>query len=207
MFNNFFLQSLKEGEEAIAIVHKHWVKLAPAILRAVIAGIIPSFFIKFILSSQTATFIYLAFLGVLVLYVAYSWIVYYFDVFIITDQRVIDIQQTGIFQRSVAEAPMNRIQDVTYAVGGFFATLFNYGKVTVRTASNNELTMKDVSNPEEIQEIIVELQKLHQGDKKLSAEELLAYIANLKNVQHDQDEDEPEDEDSVDDINEDDGEE
>lgn len=217
MFTSYFLQSLKQGEEPVAIIHKHWVRLAPAILRALAAFIIPSFFIKYILSSKTATLVYLVFVVVLFLYILYSWVVFYFDVFIITDQRVIDIQQTGIFRRSVSEAPMSRIQDVTYHVTGFFATLFNYGRVTVRTASNSELQMDDIADPEEIQEMIVELQKLNQGDKKMSAEELVEYISgvrtekNLKNVddedEGDIEDDQEEDENDDDELGDDEGDE
>lgn len=204
MFTDYFLQSLKPEEEAIAVIHKHWTRLMPAIARILVACIIPSFFLKYILASKTASFVYLAFIGVLILYFIYSWVVYYFDVFVITDQRVIDIQQTGIFRRSVVEAPMSRIQDVTYNIAGFFATLFNYGRVTVRTASNSEVTMDSVSNPEEVHEIIVELQKLNHNDKKMSAEELIEFISKMKSgngeeaEEENEDDIEDEDEDSVD---------
>lgn len=180
MFTNYFLQSLKPGEEEIAIIHKHWIKLVPAVLRALVAFIIPSLFLKYILASQTASFIYLAFVALLVLYLIYSWVVYYFDVFIISDQRVIDVQQAGIFKRSVAEGQMSRIQDVTYNINGFFATLFNYGQVIVRTASSSEIKMDDIPDPEEVQEIIVELQKLSGNEKKMSAEELVEFVARMR---------------------------
>lgn len=209
MFNDYFLQSLKQNEEPIAIIHKHWTRLAPAVARALAAFIIPSFFLKYILASRTAFYVYLAFVAALVLYLVYSWIVYYFDVFIITDQRVVDIQQTGIFRRTVVEAPMSRIQDVTYNISGFFATLFNYGRVTVRTASESEVAMDAVSEPEEVHEMIVELQKLNQHDKKMTAEELVELISRMKhgNIEEENDDEEgeepDEDEDEPEDINDD----
>src|SRR5688572_28500304 len=47
-----------------------------------------------------------------------SWISWYFSVFIVTDQRLIQITQKGLFNRSVIDMRLNLIQMVNYQIAG-----------------------------------------------------------------------------------------
>ena len=62
------------------------------------------------------------------------WIDYWLDVWIVTDERVINIEQKGLFSRSVSELHFYNVQDVTTSVRGVIPTLLNYGDVEVQTA-------------------------------------------------------------------------
>ncbi len=66
------------------------------------------------------------------------WLDYYLDLAIVTDQRVIDIDQFGMFRRRFSELNHEVIQDVTVAQNGIFATLLNFGTVEVQTAGEQE---------------------------------------------------------------------
>jgi uncharacterized membrane protein YdbT with pleckstrin-like domain len=184
MFKDYFTRSLKENEHLVEVLHRHWATFVFMLGEIVIVALLPLFALSFILSSVYATVVYLVFLCILLFFGIYKWLVWYFDVFIITDMRVIDIEQVGLFHRTVHEAAMSRIQDVTYSVDGFFSTLWNYGTVTVRTASEEALSLRKVPDPEGVHEAIVELQKLAHSDTAMSAEDLVAYIAKLKQGDH-----------------------
>jgi len=93
---------------------------------------------------------------------------YYLDIWIVTNDRIVDIEQLGLFSRSTSEVDLYRIQDVTGDVHGIFATLFNYGDVSVKTASQNaNIIFKNVSNPSRIREDLIRLadvdRKYHYG--------------------------------------------
>lgn len=66
-----------------------------------------------------------------------AWINEEFDVCILTDQRFMDITQISLFRRSVTSTPLERIQDATSSVDGFFQTLLNYGNILIQTAGGN----------------------------------------------------------------------
>jgi uncharacterized membrane protein YdbT with pleckstrin-like domain len=51
------------------------------------------------------------------------WIDYYFDIWIITSERIINIEQKGMFTRKVSELRFQKIQDVTTEVIGFLPTI------------------------------------------------------------------------------------
>jgi len=95
-----------------------------------------------------------------------SWIDYYLDVWIVTDRRIVNIKQQGLFSRSISEAKLYRIQDVQAEVHGLLPTFFHFGNVTIRTAGNETFaTFEQVPSPYETsREILkmVEYEKKHQ---------------------------------------------
>lgn len=92
----------------------------------------------------------------------------YLDVWIVTNDRIVDIEQFGLFSRTISELDLFRIQDVTTDTHGFFATIFKYGNVTVKTASTNmSLVFKNVPDPNKIRMALLKLAhedfKYHKG--------------------------------------------
>jgi hypothetical protein len=65
-------------------------------------------------------------------YIFITWIDYYFDVWIITNERIINIEQKNLFIRTTSEVTLTRVQDVTATIGGFFPTLLDFGDVLVQ---------------------------------------------------------------------------
>ncbi|MEK7643974.1 MAG: PH domain-containing protein [Patescibacteria group bacterium] len=100
---------------------------------------------------------------------------YYLDLWIITNDRVIDIDQRGLFNRVITELDLFRIQDVTTVVKGFFPTVFKYGNIILTTASStNSIIIENVPHPDTVRHELIVLaetdRKYHVGDmKKLNA--------------------------------------
>ena len=81
---------------------------------------------------------------------------YYLDVWILTDKKLIDVEQKGIFRREVATLMLESIQDVTVEVSGIIPTMLNFGEVRVQTAgANREFQMHQMRNPYQIKEAVV----------------------------------------------------
>ncbi len=59
---------------------------------------------------------------------------YYLSLQVITNERVIDIDQKGVFNREVNELSLGQIEDVSFKQQGFWGTIFNYGNVILQTA-------------------------------------------------------------------------
>lgn len=62
-----------------------------------------------------------------------SWIGWHFSVFIVTDQRFIQITQRGLFHRAVADVSLSQIQSVNYEVNGLQETLLGFGTIKMQT--------------------------------------------------------------------------
>jgi hypothetical protein len=92
------------------------------------------------------------------LFFFFSFIDYYLDVWIITNYRIIDISQEGFFARTISEQYLEKIQDITSEVKGFFPTVFKYGNVYIQTAAEvSRFFMLEVPNPEKIRDIIIKM--------------------------------------------------
>ncbi len=98
-----------------------------------------------------ALFWYLATFG----YALANFISWFFNIYIVTDQRVVDIDFIYLLYKQFSEAELSKIQDISYATGGIFATVFDYGNVTIETAGEvPNLTFDKVPHPEKVVETI-----------------------------------------------------
>jgi len=88
-----------------------------------------------------------------------EWIDYYLDVWIVTTDRVLDIELLGFFRREVSEFKLSRVQDVTVNIHGFLATTINYGDVHIQTAGAlRQFIFRQIPNPHEVRRILIEAQ-------------------------------------------------
>jgi len=83
---------------------------------------------------------------------------YYLDVWIVTNERIINIEQKGLFHRTASELHLTAVQDVTSDVQGIIHTVFDYGNVQVQTAGEQgRFIFKNIERPEKVKEHVVQL--------------------------------------------------
>lgn len=70
-------------------------------------------------------------LGLLIF--GFSWIPWYFSVYIVTDQRFIQVMQRGLFNRGVSDINLPQIQTINYEVAGLEQTLLGFGTIVLQT--------------------------------------------------------------------------
>ena len=78
----------------------------------------------------------------------YHFMIWYFSVYIVTDQRIRQISQEGLFKKNVIDLPLNKVQSVNYIIPGFWADIFKFGVLNIQTIVG-DLTIKNVEKPEE----------------------------------------------------------
>lgn len=88
------------------------------------------------------------------------WISWYYSVFIVTDQRLIQITQKGLFHRSVVDMRLKQIQMVNYQVAGLQETLLGFGTIMMQTFVG-DLIIHDVHHPARIQKKLLETLRDH----------------------------------------------
>lgn len=95
-----------------------------------------------------------------------SFIDYYLDFWIVTNDRIINVEQ-HLFSRTISELDLYKIQDITGESKGFLQTMFNYGHVYVQTAGEvGRFNFEEVPNPREVARKIMELM---EEDRKYHA--------------------------------------
>lgn len=96
---------------------------------------------------------------------------YYLDTWIVTDHRVLEIHQIGLFKRDISELRLSKIQDVSVKIEGMMPTFFNYGDVIIQTAGVvQEFKFEEIPDPQRIKDEILRLHdnfmKEHPGGEE-----------------------------------------
>src|SRR3989344_3865887 len=84
-----------------------------------------------------------------------SW---YFNVYIVTDERIVDIDFYSLIYKEISDTKIERIQDVTVVQGGVIRALFNFGTVNIQTAGERrEFDFEDVPKPQVVAKFLNEM--------------------------------------------------
>jgi len=132
-------------EQIKMLAHEKWVVRYPDLLAGRI--IYPL--------AVMALSVYLLF--VIVLFYSF-FIDFYLDEMIITNDRLIDIEQNGLLARTIAETDLYLIQDVTSEIKGLFASIFKYGRVVIQTAgATPKFIVVDIPDPNGLRRLLLDL--------------------------------------------------
>lgn len=83
---------------------------------------------------------------------------WFFNLYIITNKRIIDIDFVGFLYKNISETSLDNIEDVTSTVRGALRIIFNYGTVTIQTAGQQrEFEFTDVAYPSKVRDIIADI--------------------------------------------------
>ncbi len=89
-----------------------------------------------------------------------AWVDYYLDLWVVTNERVIKFEQDGLFNRTVAELRLLKVQDVSATTRGLLSTFLNFGEVRLETAGEESeltFTFHQVPGPSVVSEKILHL--------------------------------------------------
>ena len=87
-----------------------------------------------------------------------NFISWYFNISLVTDKRVIDIDFSNLVYKDVAATKINLVQDVSFSQIGAIRTFFDYGDVLVQTAGTlDNFIFESAPQPENIVHIVEDL--------------------------------------------------
>lgn len=168
----------RNNEKIVLFLRRHWFAVLSLVVSFTLLTVIPLGLAMYFWEPLSA---WLAepFLGVLLsvfmsMYFLSVWLVtatgftdYYLDTWICTNERIINIEQQGLFQRVASELDLSSVQDVTAEISGVLETLFQYGDVEIQTAGEKEhFEFRHVPHPERVKEVIMQL--VQEDKQKMS---------------------------------------
>jgi hypothetical protein len=153
-----------DDEEVLFIFRKHPIVMRKGLLLACVGlliGPLYTLILTYVNASNPPSInFFLGSLGVsliisLVLFFP-SWLNWFYSVFIVTDQRLIQITQKGFFHRSVVDLALEQIMIVNYEIAGFQQTLLGFGTIMMQTYVG-DLVIHDVHHPAKIQKQLLKI--------------------------------------------------
>ncbi len=151
-------------EQVILFLRQHFVVNVPWIILTLLLASAPT-----ILFPIFFNFVHLPFtipagyfiVGTLFWYLATfgfalaNFIAWFFNIYIVTNERVVDIDFLYLLYKQFSQAELSKIQDISYNTGGIMATIFNYGNVTVETAGEvPNLEFDRIPHPDQVVQTI-----------------------------------------------------
>lgn len=118
------------------------------------------------------------FFGIIVIDVVFivrNSLVWYWQTLIITNQRVIDIDQPGLLQKIVSESHLNNVTDVHYKSHGIMQILAKIGTIYIKLSDQTIIQVKNIPRPRIIQQLILRLKTENQK-----------HLPNLESLSNDQ---------------------
>ena len=79
----------------------------------------------------------------------YTCMLWYFSLYIVTTERIRQINQKGFFKKSVVDLNLDKIQSISVHIPGVIAGLFNYGTILIQTGVG-DLVISTVPHPSKI---------------------------------------------------------
>lgn len=158
-------------EQILLVLRKHPITNIRWILLAIVMIFAPTVLSVFpLLEFLPGNFQFIAILGWYLVTAAFSlqnFLTWYFNVDVITDERIIDIEFYNLIYKQVSDAKTDRIQDVTYKTGGALRNIFNFGDVYVQTAGEvPNFEFLGVPSPEKVVEVLQQ-QRIEEEKEKL----------------------------------------
>ncbi|MDP3998347.1 MAG: PH domain-containing protein [bacterium] len=135
-------EAQEEGEEVILLLRRHWVTNLPWIFVGGFLFLIPPFvsifvsLLNFSLQLPFGTvfvaqaFWYLISFG----YLFVNFLIWYFNAYLVTNQRIVDIDFNNLTYKEISSTELEKVQDITFRVGGVIRHIFDYGDVIIQTA-------------------------------------------------------------------------
>ncbi len=149
-------------EQIILKVRKHWFIFFVEGVVMFFVMIIPLIIYLFlpVEGAYFPLFIFFASLWLL-----FSWLILfmmwthnYLDMLVVTNKRVIDVEQRTLFSRHTSSIHLEQMEDVTVETHGVFATMMGYGDIYIQSAGEaREISIKSIPNPEEVRKLIADL--------------------------------------------------
>jgi uncharacterized membrane protein YdbT with pleckstrin-like domain len=140
-----------DGEEVLFIFRKHPVVMRKGLILGLfgpVVGILP----VAIWPQLGFGYFYAGLVGGILLGALLflpSFIGWYFSVFVVTDQRFLQITRKGLFSKSIVDLSLKQVQSINYEVKGLQETLLGYGTLIVQTYIG-DLVINDVEKPGKI---------------------------------------------------------
>lgn len=168
---------ITKDEKKIAVFRRHWIVMFFEMMVFAFIGIVPVIAIPIAISivgveiipQMQRLFFVLTAIWILFVWIAFFVVYtnYYLDVWIITNKRLIDVEQKGLFTREISTVRIENIQDAVSNIKGFVQTMFNYGEVHVQTSgAEREFVIYDVHDPKRVKDQIMRIQEHISQEKR-----------------------------------------
>lgn len=139
----------REGEELLFVFRRHILAMRKGFYSLLIPLVITALPVLIWQHNITLYWLPLAGFAIGLLLFFYHFILWYFTIYIVTNQRLRQVTQRGLFGKDVIELRLSKIQNISYNVPGFTGEVFKFGTIVIQTFVG-DLVIHKVEHPDKI---------------------------------------------------------
>lgn len=147
-----------DDETVVLVFRRHPIAMRKGFYALLIPFVIASIPSLIWPGSFTALYIAIGGLAFGLLLFFYHWIGWYYSIFIMTDQRIRQVAQQGLFGKSVIDLSLSKIQNISYNIPGLSGEMFGFGTIVIQTYVG-DLILDRLHHPDKIYNTLQEVVK------------------------------------------------
>lgn len=156
--HKLFSSYLDDGERIVDIAHRHILVFKVAAAKTSFFGLILPLFLWYIFP-QVPPLFPVAWMIVGVVGMVYHFVDWYFDVWLLTNMGVVDVERNGFFDVSATRIEYHMIEGISYQINGFVRTMFSYGDITIdKLGTKTAVVLRDAASPKKLERRVLKLQ-------------------------------------------------
>jgi hypothetical protein len=165
------------NEKLIYAVHKHWFVIYKSGFKIAFFGMLLPVIFFSLFSTKFALVIFGAWFLIGFIRFLYEVADFYFDVLLITDRGIVDLDWRGIFDKSSTRVDFETVIGAAHEKKGFFANILNFGDFTIQKDSLGDvISLPFAANPFEAEQQTLLTREKYLQKKGLEDEKILKSI-------------------------------
>lgn len=161
-----FGSHLQDGEELVYVVHSHWFAAYKPVCKVGFFGMIVPVLLFAMFPTTPALIAFGSWFVLGFIRFLYEVVDWYFDVLLITDKGIVDLDWRGIFDKSSARVDYQTVVGVNYDKVGFWSTMLNFGRLEVEKEGHGDehIALPIAAKPQQAEQEILGARErsLHQ---------------------------------------------
>ena len=146
----------REGEQVELIFRRHMSTIWRGVVWLIVWGVLGMVPMLLWRDDQRMFFVWLGALVIGLLGLIYTYMLWHFSYYLVTNQRIRQVRQKGLFRKTVVDLGLDKIQSISYEVPGIKGGMMGYGTLLIQTQVG-DMTISMVRKPEKIYNILQDL--------------------------------------------------
>jgi len=161
---NVSFEDQRDGETVLLVLRRHWITNVSWVISGILLIFVPFAFLNFpvitMLPLKFRLVVFITWYLLLIAFLFEKFLTWFFDVGIVTDQRVVDVDFYGLVYKEVSGAALDKVQDVTLRQIGAIRTVFDFGDINIQTAAETTtIDFEDIPHPQAVSLLLEDLTK------------------------------------------------
>ena len=161
-----FSRYVEDEEKIQNVIHRHVLVFKLSILKIGFFGILLPILLYLLLPKAiffAAIWFTIGFFAIL-----YKFIDWYFDVWLLTNLGVVDLERNGLFDLTSTRIEYHMMEGLSYQIKGVLRTLFNFGDITIdKLGAQTSVILRDSISPKKVERLVLKYQEMFVSEKSV----------------------------------------